>query len=79
MAKNKARVEQDDGSYVVRKTRRSSILAFVVCLLLAVFIWAYAEADEKQREAALSEAVESVAESAAESAADSAAESVKNS
>ena len=41
-------VERDDGSYVVKKTKKSSILAFVFCVLLAFVIWAYAEADEKR-------------------------------
>ena len=45
-------VEIDDGSYVVKKTKKSSILAFVFCVLLAVVIWAYAEADEKRDNAA---------------------------
>ena len=45
-------VEIDDGSYVVKKTKKSSILAFVFCVLLAFVIWAYAEADEKRENAA---------------------------
>lgn len=36
----------DDGSYVVKKTKKSSILAFIFCLLIAFVIWAYAEATE---------------------------------
>ncbi len=64
MARNKFKAEQDDGSYIVKRSRRTSILAFVICVLIAVLIWAYAEADEKQKAAALSEAVEAVAESA---------------
>ena len=46
-------VERDDGSYVVKKTKKSSILAFVFCVLLAFVIWAYAEADEKRENAAV--------------------------
>ena len=46
---NKSSVEnRDDGTYVVRKTKKSSILAFVVCVLVAFVIWAYAEATDKQ-------------------------------
>ena len=41
-------VERDDGSYVVKKTKKSSILAFVFCVLLAFVIWSYAEAEEKK-------------------------------
>ena len=35
-----------------KKTKKSSILAFVFCVLLAFVIWAYAEADEKRDNAA---------------------------
>lgn len=38
--------EHDDGSYVVKKSRKSSILAFILCLLIAFVIWAYADATE---------------------------------
>ena len=44
-------VEHDDGSYVVKKTKKSSILAFVFCVLLAFVIWAYAEAEERRSDA----------------------------
>ena len=30
-----------DGSYVVKKSKKSSILAFIFCFLIAFFIWAY--------------------------------------
>lgn len=41
----------DDGSYVVKKTKKSSILAFIFCVLIAFVIWAYAEAtDNAQKE-----------------------------
>ncbi len=50
MKKEKKNVsEHDDGTYVVKRSRRSSIMAFIVCLLVAVVIWAYAEASEKQK------------------------------
>ena len=48
-------VEIDDGSYVVKKTKKSSILAFVFCVLLAFVIWAYAEADDKREHAAVTD------------------------
>jgi hypothetical protein len=35
--------ERSDGSYVVKKSRRSNIFAFVLCVLLAFFIWAYTQ------------------------------------
>ena len=40
---------RDDGSYVVKKTKKSSILAFILCILIAFVIWAYAEATEKSQ------------------------------
>ena len=49
MAKEKLNsegVEHNDGTYVVKKSRKSSILAFVFCVIIAFFIWAYAEATE---------------------------------
>ena len=42
--------EHDDGSYVVKKSKKSSIFAFVICVLVAFIIWAYAEATEKKNE-----------------------------
>ena len=38
--------ERSDGSYVVKKSRKSNIFAFVLCLLLAFFIWAYTQSTE---------------------------------
>ncbi len=64
MARNKIKAEQDDGSYVVKRSRRAGVFAFVICVLIAILIWAYAEADEKQKAAVLSEAVEAAAETA---------------
>lgn len=43
MSKRKYTENHDDGSYVVKKSRRSNILAFIVCLLIAFVIWAIAE------------------------------------
>lgn len=47
--KNSAVGEHDDGSYVVKKTKKSSIFAFIVCVLVAFVIWAYAEATESSK------------------------------
>ena len=43
MNRNKYREEHEDGSYVIKKNRRSNILAFIVCVLIAFIIWAIAE------------------------------------
>ena len=32
----------DDGSYVVKKSRKFDIFAFIVCLLVAFIIWFFA-------------------------------------
>ena len=32
----------DDGSYVIKKNRKFSFLAFILCLLIAFAIWIYA-------------------------------------
>ncbi len=34
--------EHNDGSYVVKKSRKSNILAFIACVLIAFVVWAYA-------------------------------------
>ena len=34
--------EHNDGTYVVKKSRKSSVLAFIVCVLIAFVVWAYA-------------------------------------
>ncbi len=41
----------DDGSYVVKKSKKSSVLAFILCLLIAFVIWAYADATESENKA----------------------------
>ena len=38
----------DDGSYVAKKSKKSSVLAFILCLLIAFVIWAYADATESE-------------------------------
>ncbi len=32
----------DDGSYVIKKSRKFSFLAFILCMLIAFAIWVYA-------------------------------------
>lgn len=38
----------DDGSYVIKKSRKFDIFAFVVCLLVAFVIWVYAAGRENE-------------------------------
>ncbi len=51
MSKQKDRVDKeniyDDGTYVVHKSRKKSILMFVVCLLIAFVIWIYVSNKER--------------------------------
>ena len=49
--RNKYREEHEDGSYVVKKSRRSNILAFIVCVLIAFCIWAIAESAKARKPA----------------------------
>ena len=41
--KNISENAHDDGTYVVKKTRKSSVAALIVCLLVAFIIWCYAK------------------------------------
>lgn len=50
MMRNKYREEHEDGSYVVKKSRRSNILAFIVCVLIAFSIWAIAEGSKARND-----------------------------
>ena len=58
----------DDGTYVVKKTRKGRVAAFVICALIAMIIWLYATNDEKkealeqQHTTAVAEAVATNAE-----------------
>ena len=36
---------RDDGTYVVKKSRKASVIAIIVCFLVALVIWCYAKAD----------------------------------
>ena len=31
----------DDGSYVVKKSRKSNVFAFILCVIIAFIIWMY--------------------------------------
>ena len=39
----------NDGTYVVKKSRKHSILAFIICLFVAFAIWLYATNKENER------------------------------
>ena len=39
----------EDGNYVVKKTRKHSVLAFIVCALVAFTIWLYATNKDNER------------------------------
>ena len=41
----------DDGSYVVKKSRKRNIIAFILCLLIALVIWLYASNIEQKKQA----------------------------
>lgn len=41
----------DDGTYVVKKSRKKNIIAFILCLLIAVIVWLYASNAELKRQA----------------------------
>lgn len=38
----------DDGSYVVKKSRKYNILALIICLLVAFVVWLYAANAERE-------------------------------
>ena len=41
----------DDGSYVIKKSRKSSIFAFILCFLIAFTLWLFAANKERNRNA----------------------------
>ena len=54
MAKNKQKNNEkiednkhDDGTYTVKRNRTESVIAFIVCLLIAMAIWVYAKNSEQ--------------------------------
>ena len=38
----------DDGTYVVKRSRKHNILAFIICLLVAFLVWVYAANKERE-------------------------------
>ncbi len=61
-------VEYDDGSYVVKKSKKANIFAFIACVLIAIIMWAYAEADQKQKVEELVDIVDSSVDEARQEA-----------
>ena len=50
----------DDGSYVVKKSKKRTIVAFILCVLIAFVIWLYAsKIDEKKQTEAVQNAAAS--------------------
>ena len=43
MKKSDKKVEyvNDDGSYVVKKSKKSNLFAFILCVIIAFIIWMY--------------------------------------
>ena len=41
---------KDEGSAVVKKRKKAGIFSLILCLLIAVIIWCYAEAQANKRE-----------------------------
>jgi len=42
---------QEDGSYIVKKTsKKASVFAFIVCVLIALIIWVYVAGRDMKRE-----------------------------
>ena len=42
---------EENGNYVVKKGRKSNIIAFILCFLVACIIWIYATNAERKDEA----------------------------
>ena len=50
MAKRKQdEIKHDDGTYVVKKSRKGNIASFILCALIALIIWLYATNDEQKK------------------------------
>lgn len=50
MARSVEKENVYDGSYVVKKSRKHNILAFILCVLVAFTIWLYATNEESEEE-----------------------------
>lgn len=50
---NEQNMAPENGAYVIKKSKRSSIVAFIVCVVVAFLIWSYADAlalkEEKEK------------------------------
>ena len=44
MRMNEQNMAQENGAYVIKKSKKSSVIAFIVCVVVAFLIWSYAEA-----------------------------------
>ena len=40
-ADKRSEYTNDDGSYVVKKSKKSNIFAFIICIIIAFVIWMY--------------------------------------
>ena len=41
--KDKNEQVYDDGTYVVKKSKRTGVIALIVCLMIALIIWCYSK------------------------------------
>ena len=48
MARSTGNENAYDGNYVVKKSRKHNILAFILCVLIAFVVWLYATNNEKK-------------------------------
>lgn len=50
---NKQNTAPENGAYVIKKSKRSSVVAFIISIVVAFLIWSYAEAlalkEEKEK------------------------------
>lgn len=44
MRMNEQNIAPEGGAYVIKKNKKSSVVAFIVCIVVAFLIWSYAEA-----------------------------------
>lgn len=44
MRMNEHNMAQENGAYVIKKSKKSSVIAFIVCVVVAFLVWSYAEA-----------------------------------
>ncbi|MBO7310158.1 MAG: hypothetical protein J6U86_02050 [Clostridia bacterium] len=59
----KISAEHDDGTYIVKRSKKSNIFAFIVCVLIAFVMWAYAEATENKQSGDVQSETTAVSES----------------